>query len=159
MAKKPIGYIYYRSTNEVIKYYDEKRMIESFNSTIFCEGPQAVSFKVYKNNVNLIYELNAILQGEFGIELQKKPFIINHTTPEFKIYDKLKAIYEYEEITNKKKRITQPYNNDYLLKDTVLTMSVKAMKNLIDRRYADASKFTQKQNTPRVKRKKHDPER
>lgn len=151
MAKKPVGRIHYHSTHEVIEYDSEKSMIEAFDSTVFCEGPQAVSFRVYKNNVNLIYELNAILQGEVGVDLQKKPFIINHTTPEFKIYDKLKEIYKYEEITNKKRRITQPCNSDCLLKDNVLAMSAKAMKNLIDRRYAEANKFKQNRNTPQVK--------
>ena len=151
MAKKPVGCIRYHSTHEVIEYYDEKSMIAALDHTVFCEGPLAVSFKVYKNNVNLIYELNAILQGEVGVDLQKKPFIINHTTPEFKIYDKLKEIYKYEEITNKKRRITQPCNSDCLLKDNVLTMSAKAMKNLIDRRYAEANKFKQNRNTPQVK--------
>ena len=75
MAKNPIGYIYYRSTHEVIKYYDEKRMIESFNSTIFCEGPQAVSFKVYTNNVHLIYELHAILRVNLGLNCKKSPLL------------------------------------------------------------------------------------
>lgn len=159
MTKEPVGYIYYRRTNETIEYDDEKRMIESFNSAIFCEGPQAVSFRVYKNNLNLIYELNASLQDEFGAELQKKPFIINCTTPEFRIYDKLKAIYEYEEITNKKRRITRPQENDHLLQEHILNMSTKALKNLVNRRYEEALKFQQKQEIPQVRKKRYEPER
>jgi len=156
MSKKAVGYIKYTASGETIKYDNAEALIADYKAALDCMGINAAVADTYTENLELKYKLSKIIHNEFGIELPKKQFIINATTPEFKLKDKLKVIYEAEH--GKKHRITKPYENTYIiLNDGVLNnLSVKAIKNLVDRHYNAVLKHQGKQKIKNRNKSKYE---
>ena len=140
MSKRAVGYIKYPASGETIKYDNADALIADYRNALDCMGVNGAVAKAYGNNLDLRYELLKIVYNEYGISLHKKQFIIEATQPEFALQDKLKVIYTAER--HKKHRITKMGDDiHYTLKDGVLNnMSVKAVKNLVDRHYSAALK-------------------
>lgn len=156
MSKKAVGYIKYLTTGKTIEYIDAKEMLADFKNELNNAGVNSAVAGTYNKNLDLRYELAKISYNEYGVDLPKKQYIIDATAPEFMMQEKLKAVYEHENRTGKKRRITEPYEDIYYtLKAGVLdNMSVKAIKNLVDRHYEAAMNTRNRAATPKIKRKK-----
>ncbi len=138
MIKKYVGELHFVLSNEIIKYTDETSFISAYKEQVYNCGINSVLAVVHNpNNLDLRYEIESVKYGEYCESLPKKQYLISTLSPDFKLNEKLKTIYEYENSTEKKHRITSPYSNIVIqLTDGILeNMSVKAIKNLVDRHY------------------------
>ena len=144
--KKSIGEITFIPTNEILIYTDREKFTNDLRDMVDVVGPNGVRAKVYnQNDLDLRYDVYSIIEGEYGNCVPKSQFLIQKRTPSFHLTDKLAVINQYENTHSSKKRITWRDETDIFIADRIdETMSVKKIKNLVDRRYNKALEFCKK---------------
>lgn len=79
---EPVGYLRYLDTNEQIFYTDANAYIAAYKEGLYYQGPNAVRAVTLTRDLNVRYEINKLLVGEFGEEVSdKETWIKNHSNP------------------------------------------------------------------------------
>lgn len=142
MAEKYIGEIKFIPTGEIMRFTDINKFLSELRKMLDMVGGMGVNSEIYdKRNLDYQYERTKIIDGECGCSIEPKAqYIIEHTSPEFNLQEKLFAIRLHEEILKTDRVITceSNCNKIYLLPRIADTMSIKNIKRLVDRRYKKA---------------------
>jgi len=147
--KKSIGEITFIPTNEILIYTDREKFTSDLRDMVDCVDPNGVRAKVYnQNDLDLRYEMYAIIEGEYGSCMPKSQFLILKIAPSFNLTEKLEVIHRYENTHSSKNTITRYDGYRIIIADRIdESMPVKKIKNLVDRRCEKAMKSYKKANS------------
>lgn len=71
-SKEPVGIIRYLDSNETIGYSDSVKYIAAYQEALYCMGPNGVRATTLTKDFSVRYEIEKVLVGEFGEEIEDK---------------------------------------------------------------------------------------
>lgn len=72
IQKPVIGFLRYLDSNETVDYTDPEEYIAAYREALYTQGPMAVRAATLTPDLNVHYEIEKLLVGEFGEELPDK---------------------------------------------------------------------------------------
>lgn len=72
MRKPVVGFLRYLDSNETVDYTDPGKYIAAYREALYAQGPMTVRAATLTPDLNVHYEIEKLLVGEFGEELPDK---------------------------------------------------------------------------------------
>ena len=88
MRKPVIGFLRYLDSNETVDYTDPEEYIAAYREALYTQGPMTVRATTLTPDLNVRYEIEKLLVGEFGEALpDKASWIAAHAGPEMAVHE------------------------------------------------------------------------
>ena len=88
IRKPVIGFLRYLDSNETVDYTDPEEYIAAYRETLYTQGPMTVRATTLTPDLNVRYEIEKLLVGEFGEKLpDKASWIAAHAGPEMAVHE------------------------------------------------------------------------
>lgn len=88
IRKPVVGFLRYLDSNETVDYTDPEEYIAAYREALYTQGPMTVRATTLTPDLNVHYEIEKLLVGEFGEELPDKAlWIAAHAGPEMAVHE------------------------------------------------------------------------